>query len=304
MAKTIINDISFSIYTIIIGMIVFPVACSNEIPYGKTAFKQPFSLTLNWEALPPESNQPDNISFIFYSSSEKNIYKFNSQKNELKASLPSGTYKVLIFNDNVQGVQFRNMESYEKAEAFLGSQSKAENVMQAPDLLYGTSIDQFIVNKNQDITQEITPQKLVQNISFKIAVDKITEVKECSGTISGVSSALNLSKNAIVQEAPSCTTPITATHTGTAIIANVVVLGIQPKCEAQPDIQNIVKLNFTLHDGTTATAETDLTEKMQQTDNKDIEIEIESHIDPNGVITLTATVSVWEDGGNSYVEIH
>lgn len=302
MAKTIIHNTFFSIYTVIIGLIL--LSCSNEIPYGKTAIKHPISLTLNWDNLITNGNPPDSIYFLFYSTSSSRVYKFASHKNELHKSLPPGDYQVLVFNYNVKSLEFRNMDKYETAEVALVNQTKTEDIMPEPDLLYGTNIDHFVVGVNNHVPQKVTPQKLVQNISFKIAVDKIANIKECNGTISGVSSALNLSKNTVVTQAPSCTTPINTVHTGEKIIANVLVLGIQPKEENQPDIQNIVQLNFTLHDGSTASAEIDLTEKMQQVDNNDVDIEIEAHINQDGSITLTASVSVWEESGNTNVEIH
>lgn len=285
-------------------IILIFIRCSNENPYGKVSIKQPVTLSLNWNDLPPNSTPPDSICFLFYSTSSKQVYKFASYTNELQASLPPGDYQVLVFNYNVSTLQFQYMEKYETAEVALVHKTKAEHIMPEPDLFYGTSIDNFTVDKNQGAIQEIKPKKLVQNISFKIAVDKIADIVMCEGTISGVSSALNLSKSTSVPLAPCCTTPITTVCTDKGIEGNVFILGIQPRNEHQPDVQNIVTLNFTLSDGTTTTAETDLTKQLQQTGEKDVEITIETHIDPDGNISLTASVSVWEEDGNTNVEIH
>lgn len=302
MIKAIKNNISA--FTAFIYCIMFIcLSCSNEIPYGRTVIKHPIFISLNWNKLIPGGGTPDSICFLFYSTTGKDVYKFSTHTSELHESLPSGTYQALVFNYNVQTLEFRNMNKYETAEVALINQTKAEHIMPEPDLLYGINIDNFIVGENQN-THEISPKKLVQNISFKISIDKIPDIKSCNGSISGVSSALNLSKSIPVPLSPCCTTPITTTYTNGEIVGNVFILGIQPKDENQPEVQNIVTLNFTLQNGTTLTAETDLTQQLQQIEDKDADITIETHVDPKGNVILKASISVWEEGGNTNVEIH
>lgn len=307
MTTSVRHIIHFLIYSTIITVFMANPGCTNETPYGEVKGKKSLVFSLNWnENLFPGSLPPDSICFYFYPLNGDKVITCISDCNQLKEKIPFGNYQVLIVNCDVQQLNFRNMDKYETAEVFLSNQTKSESILPEGDILYGASIEHFSINGNIPTQHTIIPQKLVQHLFFTISIDKIHKISECKGSISGMSTALNLSKKTPAPSEPT-SVPFRTNFTEKGAEARLFVLGVSPPQEEEPTptpIQNIVTLDFTFEDGKTASAQINLTDHLKNVNNNDADIKIDSETDYVGNINLRASVKKWENGQDSDVDIH
>lgn len=261
------------------------------------------TLALCWDSLFQDATPPDSICFYFYPLNGDLPFKFVCNNEHARQTIPNGEYQVLVFNCDLQQIQFLNMEKYETAEAVLCTQSKAENIIPETGMLYGAAIDYFSVNKNCPAQQTIVPEKLVQRLSFSVNLGNIADITECKGNISGMSACMNLSQKKPLRTEQGIV-PFQTNRTEKGVEASLFVFGTCSRNDDLPPPPNLVNLDFTFTDGTTSSAQADLTPLLQSTEHKDVVVSIDPEKDLAGNIVLKATISPWINGGNTDTDIH
>lgn len=291
----------FVIYSIIF---TFFSSCLNEIPYRQNSPKDERKLTFSlcWDSLFHETDPPDSVCFYFYPLSGDPPFNYICNGSQSTQTIPAGEYQVLAFNCDVEQIQFRNMDTYETAEAFLCPRNKSEDMIPETGMLYGASIDRFSVDENSPAHRTVVPEKLVKRLFFSVNLENIENIAECRGHISGISTCVNLSKKVPVGSERG-TVPFRTNPTEKGVEANLFVFGACPLIENEPTVQNLLKLDFTFTDGSTSSAQADLTPLLQETHHNDTAITIDSRKDLAGNIILKASVFPWENGGETGSDI-
>ena len=143
---------------------------------------------------------------------------------------------------------------------------------------------------------EFKPEPLVRNLSITVKVEGMEHITGCKGTISGLSSAINLSKQEVVADAKADRT-FETTPSEEGVSANILMLG-KPKEKGEGEEQpgttptHEVTLDFTLSDGSSSSSTIDLGTSLNETEGQDIDIAIEADVTPGP--NFTVTINRWK----------
>lgn len=303
----------FNIFLVASAIISSTLECScdktPEPPYIES-IQGSINYTFNWEKILPGCPIPDRLRYCFYPLHGGPMLQIESDSKGLQFALAPDTYQLLIFNCDADNIDFANMNTYDTAEARLLSTKAGESVSSASPL-YGIAIDSLSIKANESIQQKYVPQPLVQRVSFNIKVDGMQYVKECEGTLTGISSSLSLSKQAIVPNNPASVSFKTEC-TESGITGSVFILGVPTKKDPgqhpgeQPKPEsNQVVFDFTLTDGSTTSSTADL--GTQLTDNENgqglnVVVDIEASIEKGP--TFSVALNTWKvgPGDNTTIE--
>ncbi len=170
----------------------------------------------DWSAL---SEAPSGMSIYCYPqpSGEPVVVRTNSIESAT-ASLPTGEYNVVIFNQDIYdyaSVGFRNIDSYSTFEIYVSVTTSAWAIARAdselvvdPAEVAVTTIEGIVVTEDQTnesiemyhkygernhiATYDAEPQKVVKSTGIRIAVEGFEYLGSVKGTISGMSEGFNI----------------------------------------------------------------------------------------------------------------
>lgn len=253
------------------------------------------SYSINWEKALSACSIPKTVRYCIYPSGNGPMIQMEGDAANFKLVLPPDTYRLLIFNCDADNINFRNLNKFETAEAYIQATTKADALSQ-PGItpLYGLVIDSLAVKQGQSSEIAICPTPLVQNIALNINITGMEHIQNCQGSLSGVASSLNLSRQMVVPDKP--TTVTFDTHCSEkGISARVMILGVAAQKDDDPDpepIKNVLTLDIQMKDGTTVTSTADLGDKLSDITGPDIKVDIEATVTQG--LTFTVTINHWE----------
>lgn len=88
----------------------------------------------------------------------------DGDRQGIKLCLPPDKYKVLVFNYDVKNIDFRHMERFEEAEAYLLSTDSHGMDLNGMIPLYRVVVQSLLITPGMDSTQVLTPIPLVQSL--------------------------------------------------------------------------------------------------------------------------------------------
>lgn len=285
---------SCGIIVCMLMIVISFIKCNTEEAHSKSSYGFIW-YTMKWEDALEGFQHPDKIRFCFYPTDRGAMTQIESDTNGLKFTLPPDKYRLLAFNCDADNIEFRNMNTFETAEAYISTTKAANYASTGETPLYGIAIKELTVEANEGAgnKQEFIPVPLVRQVSIDIKVDGMKHIKSCKGELSGVPAALNLSKQEIV------TDNLTTVNFDTApsaegVKANIIILGTPPeKGETPPATStNEVKLDFTLDDGSNVSSTLDLGESIGQTEGNKVTIDIAVTVEKDA--TFTVKINNWE----------
>lgn len=253
------------------------------------------SYSINWEKALSACSIPKTVHYCIYPSGNSPMIQMEGDATKFNLVLPPDTYRLLIFNCDADNIDFRNLNKFETAEAYIRATTKADASSQPGIIpLYGLVIDSLAVKQGQSSEIAISPTPLVQNIALNINVAGMEHIQNCQGSLSGVASSLNLSRQSIVPDQPTTVTFDTQC-TEKGISARVMILGVAASKDDEPDpepIKNVLSLDIRMKDGTTVTSTADLGDKLSGITGPDIKVDIEATV--TQALTFTVTINHWE----------
>lgn len=288
----ILNYIKTGIVFTVCCIIITLVRCSTEKTpdLGKQGDIQ---YSFKWDKLLKGHPVPERVRYCFYPTDGGSVIQMEDDADELSFTLPPARYKLLVFNCDAADIDFRNINKFETAEAYLQTTKAAENAQTGKIPLYGVVVEKLEIKAGSNELIEFTPEPLVRNLSIKVKVDGMEKITNCKGTISGMSTSINLSRQEIVTgEKTDLTFETTPSEEG--VNANILMLGKpKGKGEEQPEPPtHEVTLDFTLSDGSNASSTIDLGTSIDETEGHDIDVAIEATIVPGP--TFTVKINHWE----------
>lgn len=256
--------------------------------------------SFDWQKALPEYPLPGNLRYCFYPSNNGAMIQMDSDNAEkLRFTLPPDRYQVLIFNCDSNAVPVRKLDKFDECEAFLPPVTKATETVQAGQMpLYTVVIDTLVITPAQDTEIRLTPEPLTRHIDVKVHINGMEYVKDCSGSLSGVVTAINLSTRQIVPNSPTTVTFDTK-RTDEGVQGSALVLGVvtpEPEEELPEQPSNQVTLDFTLDNGHTVSSTVDIGEQLELVDNEapHVDVEIDASIQPGP--TFTVVLNSWKVG--------
>lgn len=251
--------------------------------------------SLKWDQALNGSEVPQKLRYCFYPVDGGAMTQIEGDAEGLKFILPPDKYRLLIFNCDAGNVKFRNMESFETAEAYIPQTKASDSAVSGEIPLYGIAIDNLEVKAGDESKNrnEFSPAPLIRQVTLNIQVEGIDYIKDCQGELSGVPSAFNLSKQQIIPD-KTMTVSFEATPSAEGVKANFMILGTAPReGETSPALPtNEVKLDFTLTDGTTTSAQVDLGESIGNKEGTHVNIDVSVTVDET--TSFTAKINKWE----------
>lgn len=258
-------------------------------------------LDLNWQQLASGEVPPENMAVYFYGDNGS-LVRGKTENNHLSAVLPTGKYKILAVNEDVEGVAFSNMEEFDKAYAYAlpvygkTKEDVTSGWIRQPGWVYSGSLGDLVVNTGDTIQRTLMPAPLVQRVTLKIQltgdVDAVTSV---SGALTGVAPSVRLASGVCGDGYASITgldpKPLDAAGNFTA---DVLVFGVEAKNEDGTPASNTVQLELGFTNGGSQSLEQDVTGGGIN-DPTHIEINIDINIDVSSTSAagFTARVTKW-----------
>lgn len=284
-------------------IIICFIKCSSKDASEDTSYGF-IKYILNWDQTLNGYKTPEKIRYCFYPADKGAMLQIEGNAEGLQFTLPPDRYRLLVFNYDADHIQFRNMNSYETAEAYI-LETRASGSVEAPQTpLYGFAVNNLEVEANNGKYKEqvFTPMPLIREITFNIQVDGMKYIKDCKGELSGVPAAYNLSKQAIVPD------KITTVHFETipsaeGIKTNVLILGTPAQSGSNPPTlpSNEVKLDFTLNDGSISSSTIDLDNSIGETEGNKIKVDISVTVEKKA--SFSVAISKWEVSAGDHMVI-
>lgn len=294
------KHISIGVLVALLYILFTLTKCSNEKP-SETSPRGEIRYSLKWSNTLTGHQTPNCIRYCFYPSDNGARIQIDTDSTGLKFTLPPDEYKLLIFNCDGKTVEFRNMDKFETAEAYIIDSKAAKSTVSSIVPLYGVAIDDLVVKVGQENQIVFTPEPLVREVNIKIKVDGMDYVKECKGILSGVSAAINLSRQLIVEEDKTEATFQTS-PSEEGVQASILILGKPAdKGEQPPEASsNEMTLDFTLNDGSTVSTTVELGNSLNETEGSTVNVGIEACVEKKAVFSVK--INRWDvAGGDSLV---
>lgn len=280
------------------------IKCSPEDKSEQTSYGF-ISYSLKWEQAMSGYEAPRKLRYCFYPMEKGAMTQIEGDAEGLKFTLPPDKYRLLIFNCDADNIQFRNMESFETAEAYIPETKASGSVVSGQIPLYGIAINDLEVEANEGTQnkREFSPAPLIREVTLDIKVDGMEYIKDCKGMLSGVPAAFSLSKLEIVPD-KTTTVNFEAAPSKEGVKANIMILGTAPKPGETPPATptNEVKLDFTLTDGSTSSATIDLGESIGSTEGNNVNVDVSVTVEKTA--SFTVKINNWEvsAGDNMVIE--
>lgn len=282
------RGLSLGILIIILFIIATLIKCSDD---GKPreGSEGMIYYSFNWDKALSGYPVPERLYYCFYPADKGPSIQTESDGDGVAFFLPPGEYNLLIYNCDAQNINFRNLNDFETAEAYIPVGKASEEEISKITPLYGIVIENLVVKSGENSPVKMSPVPLVKEVVFNIKVDGIENVTNCTGSISNISYALNLSKQEVVKEMAG-SLAFEAAPSEEGVNANVMILGkATPQGggeEPSPVPSHEVALNFTLNDGSTVTSSLDIGTSLEETEGSKVEIQIDATIEKLSSFTL------------------
>lgn len=263
------------------------------------------SYSLKWEQALSGYESPKKVRYCFYPMEKGAMTQIEGDADGLKFTLPPDKYRLLVFNCDADNIEFRNMNTYETAEAFIPETKATGTRASVRTPLYGIASNELEVEANEGTNneREFKMASLIREVTIDIKVDGMEHIKECKGELSGIPAAFNLSKQEIVPD-KTTTVNFETTTSAEGVKTNLLILGTAPKTGEKPPVlpTNEVKLDFTLNDGSTISSSLDLGNSIGEAEGDHVNVDVSVAVEKN--VTFSVTIKNWEvsAGDNMTIE--
>ena len=149
-----------------------------------------------WDA---QDDLPDGVRVWFYSINTHKYVQDNFLPQGGETELRSGNYRLILYNNDSEKIMFRNIASYETAEAYTSTVLRpsyenpvsGEDTFVQPDKLWSDHIDGFEVSSKSSVIR-FQPRQLVKVFTGKVEVEGLEKVLEVRGAVTGMLGSINL----------------------------------------------------------------------------------------------------------------
>lgn len=277
---------------------VFTTSCVKRNLYVKPDEGR-VELELNWQQIPSGESAPGQMSVYFYGANGS-LTRGISQNNRSSAVLPIGQYKVLVFNENVEGVGFTDLEDYDKAHAYalpLNRKADGEELwIREPGWLYSANVGELTISTGDTVRQVLVPKPLVQRVTLNIRLTgDYQAVTSVSAALTGIAPAVRLATGLCSDGYASVTELDPKPLEGGGYTAHVLVFGVSTTNSDGTPASNAIRLGLNFSNGGSQAIEEDISGGgMDDPTNIEINIDIDIEVAATSEAGFTARVTKWE----------
>lgn len=179
----------------LVAIVAVSGGCSKHEPdfSGKMCVR----IVFDWSFLKGKQPVPTRMQLRFYDESGSFLFSRCSGADVYQGRLPVGRYRVLIYNPDMPGVGFRNLDNYREAEIYSltrqpGSAGSVPAAYSGDN--YGTAIENFTVSAVQPTDTTLLPHTYVRAVALQVATgESMQDVVGCAVSVGGLYGAMNLS---------------------------------------------------------------------------------------------------------------
>lgn len=287
------------IYTVLILTAAFGVSCTREtLDYRKQ--EGYVHLTLTWE----EGFEPSGSRFYFFPKSGAAVLSYDCPAEGFHGVLPTGSYYLLVLNNDFSNLGVRNTEDLEHSELYVlpEASGRAQRfIRQADEIAYATELNESAlleVPYRDTVRVTASPQSCVKHVRLRFEVLPPTHFTHCSGALSGVSPSVHFASAESAVESAAVHFEAVSGETADLFLADITVLDLVHPDDTQGT--HLLEAVFTDAAGGEYPLHVDLTESVLESFTQQGELPEEivltiriAQIDGE----LTATVQPWDQGG-------
>ena len=318
-----------TLFLLLLGAILSTGCVKRELEYHLAGDN--VVITLNWDSDP----HPQTVRFLFYDQAGALFQEHTGLSDGYKGTLPAGTYRLVVHNEDAKQVDYRGMERYETAEVFAlntdytlpGFREREIPCILEPQAVYGTGscqeFETIKVHRDKLTSATVKPERLTRQVVFHFTVSSHEDVRSLTGVLNGVAPGIFIaSKEENADHA--CAMEFTAVTispqrssalskaSSSAIDHNFAVhLNVFNllSTETSPDGTNTISIVITLTDGRAFPLEIDLTPTLRDIIHEnggsipiEIALDVKLVVDPESV-NISSTVEEWKNGAGSDTEV-
>lgn len=314
-----------TLFLLLLGAILSTGCVKRELEYHLAGDN--VVIALDWGNDP----HPKTVRFLFYDQTGALFQEHTGLSDGFKGTLPAGTYRLVVHNEDAKQVDYRGTERYETAEIFAlytdytlpGFREREIPFILEPLAVYGIGscqeFETIKVHRDELTSATVKPERLTRQVEFHFVVSSHEDVRSLTGVLTGVAPGIFIAskeENAThacameftaVTVSPQRSNSISkastsATDHNLAVHLNVFNL---LSTETSPDGTNTISIVITLTDGRAFPLEIDLTPTLRDIIHENggsipIEIPLEVTIKMHDVDgEMSTTVEPWKDGTGS-----
>lgn len=304
------------------GMLTFS-GC-NKRPYTRIA-KLPLRIELDWDKIGEGGKIPQTLKLFLFREDgtlfrQCDISKDGQDLEELEV----GTYKAICVNVN-DHVEVQYADKFETTQiaakkvstAYLeqhrggvaSTKAEAIPIVYQPDWIYSACVseikvgDPTITDENYTVSTVVMQmQQRVKMVDFSFTVSGLTdEIKGVYGLLDNVASAVNLADGTLVGGC-GATSPFDVGYRADGTLGGTMLI-FGNEADIEPDLRNILRLEFEMESGRRITQEEDITDLMKEAESEgkqDIRVEANFEVKIEaGFVTVVVT---WKPGSSEDVD--
>jgi len=275
-------------------------SCRKDLYYDG-ATTHTVNIHVTW---PDTVTVPESMRAIFYPTDGTSPHVYNISATGGSVLVPTGTYTVLLFNNDTEYVKEQNTESLSTIEAFTSLVLKAgktkgfpeQNIVNMPDMFHSYLLKDYQVKEDQTPADiEATPQARVFDFQVIVHIMGLKNVSSAGGYISGVAGSYFPGKDSLPVSSSAVAFEF-GQKSSDYISATARVFGMS---RTQPQ-QNIFRLSLKLINGESKYYDFDVTDQLKVDLNTNVVVTISDMIVVEDVPGDTgsgfgATVHDWTD---------
>lgn len=306
----------------VLAMLTFD-GCKKR-PYTRVA-QLPLRIELDWAKVEEGGGEIPQTLKLFLFKEDGTLFRHCdiSKDGQVLDLLEVGTYKAICVNVN-DHVEVINSNQYETTQiaakkvsaAYLerhrgGVVSKAEAspIVYQPEWIYSSCLseikvgDPTITDESYTVSTVVMPmQQRVKVVDFSFTVSGLTgEIKGVYGLLDNVASAVNLADGTLVRGC-GATCPFQVGYRADGTLGGTMLI-FGNEVDIEPDLRNILRLEFETESGRRITQEEDITDLMKEAEGEgkqDIHVEANFEVKIEaGFVTVVVT---WTPGTTEDVD--
>ena len=208
-----------------------------------------------------------------------------------EARVPAGTYTLLVVNEGMENVTVDGEESSEECLAMADRASAGGNVLEQVDHVYCTGMGGVVV-KPGNVATEVTmaPVDVVRRVRFDIDPSYVDRFERLEVWVSGITPAVTVINGRAVREGTGSVVSEAEAADGGHYTASMSVFGWTGV--------NEVTVRVVYPDGSEElTIPVDISDDLAALPEEGGEITVTLELPDGGEITLTVTVTAWDETG-------
>lgn len=235
------------------------------------------TFVIQWDSMMLGCLPPKTLRYCFYPSDKGTMIQTDGNTEGLQIALPSGTYKLIVFNSDAKGMRFNYMNEFDLAEVVMPTDKDSYNNSSVSPL-YAAVVNNITIDTEANSQYTVSMSPVMQRICVKVNVENTNNIEMCEASISEVVPSLNFSTQAAGLSSM-VTLPFRMERSEDGFTKELMLLEVLTGSIDSFHLPNHFKLDFVLKDGTTLTSAVNFGNSLTKVMQNNILIEIDTSID-------------------------